>query len=156
MSHLITHRGTVYPWQCDHNGHMNVMWYVGKFDEATWCLFADMGITRDYLKDAHRGMVAVEQQLFYKRELFAGDTLAIESRVVDVGAKSLRFEHTMRKNGEEMIAASAALVGVHIDAASRRACPFPEHLRDAMSALRAAQGSPDAHRPTQTDHGRSQ
>jgi hypothetical protein len=29
----ITYRVVVYPWQCDHKGHMNVMWYVGKFDE---------------------------------------------------------------------------------------------------------------------------
>lgn len=35
-----TYRGTVYPWQCDHMGHMNVMWYAGKFDEATWQLHA--------------------------------------------------------------------------------------------------------------------
>ena len=35
-----TYRGTVYPWQCDHVGHMNIMWYVGKFDEANWNLFA--------------------------------------------------------------------------------------------------------------------
>jgi acyl-CoA thioester hydrolase len=28
----LTTRGTVYPWRCDHMGHMNVMWYVGKFD----------------------------------------------------------------------------------------------------------------------------
>jgi acyl-CoA thioester hydrolase len=33
MSDLIeTYRGAVYPWHCDHMGHMNVMWYVGKFD----------------------------------------------------------------------------------------------------------------------------
>ena len=37
---LETCRGTVYPWQCDHMNHMNVMWYVGKFDEATWNLTA--------------------------------------------------------------------------------------------------------------------
>ena len=41
----ITYRGVVYPWHCDHMGHMNVMWYVGKFDEATWNLFASIGIT---------------------------------------------------------------------------------------------------------------
>jgi acyl-CoA thioester hydrolase len=35
MPDELTYRGTVYPWQCDHIGHMNVMWYVGKFDEAT-------------------------------------------------------------------------------------------------------------------------
>jgi acyl-CoA thioester hydrolase len=40
-----TYRGTIYPWHCDHLGHMNAMWYVGKFDEATWNLFAAIGIT---------------------------------------------------------------------------------------------------------------
>ena len=40
-----TYRGAIYPWQCDHMGHMNVMWYVGKFDEATWNLFAALGVT---------------------------------------------------------------------------------------------------------------
>ena len=41
MADLIhTYRGTVMQWHCDHMGHMNVMWYVGKFDEATWNLFA--------------------------------------------------------------------------------------------------------------------
>ena len=34
MEQEATYRGTVYPWQCDHVGHMNIMWYVGKFDEA--------------------------------------------------------------------------------------------------------------------------
>jgi hypothetical protein len=24
---ILTYRGVVYPWQCDHMGHMNVMWY---------------------------------------------------------------------------------------------------------------------------------
>ena len=42
---FLTHRGVVYPWQCDQMGHMNVMWYVGKFDEATWQMFAQMGLT---------------------------------------------------------------------------------------------------------------
>jgi acyl-CoA thioester hydrolase len=35
MPDVLTYRGTIYPWHCDHMGHMNVMWYVGKFDEAT-------------------------------------------------------------------------------------------------------------------------
>jgi len=26
--HVMTYRGTVYPWHCDQMGHMNVMWYV--------------------------------------------------------------------------------------------------------------------------------
>ena len=37
---LIAARGVVYPWQCDHMGHMIVMWYTGKFDEPTWHLLS--------------------------------------------------------------------------------------------------------------------
>ena len=64
---LLTYRGTVHQWQCDHMGHMNVMWYVGKFDEATWNLAAMMGMTAQYLKDAKRGMAAVDQRIAYRR-----------------------------------------------------------------------------------------
>jgi acyl-CoA thioester hydrolase len=38
-----SYRGTVYPWQWDHVGHMNIMWCVGKFDEANWNVFASSG-----------------------------------------------------------------------------------------------------------------
>ena len=58
---LLTYRGTVYPWHCDHVGHMNVMWYVGKFDEATWQLFNALGLSPGYLRDAQRGMAAYSE-----------------------------------------------------------------------------------------------
>jgi hypothetical protein len=47
---IVTYRGTVYPWHCDHMGHMNVMWYMGKFDEAVWNLFLEVGLTPSYLR----------------------------------------------------------------------------------------------------------
>ncbi|HEY2478200.1 MAG TPA: hypothetical protein VGI17_05670 [Solirubrobacterales bacterium] len=39
------YRSVVYPWQCDHMGHLNIMWCVGKFEEATLDLFAWLGMT---------------------------------------------------------------------------------------------------------------
>ena len=76
-----TYRGTVYPWQCDHVGHMNIMWYVGKFDEANWNLFARLGLTPSYLRESGRGMAAVQQTVTYKRELLAGDIVEVRSRL---------------------------------------------------------------------------
>ena len=72
MKPIVTYRGAVYPWQCDHIGHMNVMWYIGKFDEASWNLLACIGITPSYIRDAQTGMAGVEQNVTYKRELLAG------------------------------------------------------------------------------------
>jgi acyl-CoA thioester hydrolase len=96
MPDELTYRGTVYPWQCDHIGHMNVMWYVGKFDEATWHLFAQIGLTPSYLRDNDRGMAAVQQNISYKRELIAGDIVEVRSRVLELRERLLRFSHDMR------------------------------------------------------------
>jgi large subunit ribosomal protein L19 len=84
MAELIhTYRGTVMQWHCDHMGHMNVMWYVGKFDEATWNLFALFGVTAKYLRESSRAMAAVDQRLLYKSELLAGDTVVVNVNVVE-------------------------------------------------------------------------
>jgi acyl-CoA thioester hydrolase len=104
MTELIsTYRGTVMPWHCDHMGHMNVMWYVGKFDEATWNLFSEMGVTAAFLRD-----------------------------------KVAKFVHEMRNAHTGEISAVCMLTGVHIDARTRKSCPFPDEiLRRARSLVRA-------------------
>src|SRR5262245_1013937 len=86
---IVTYRGAVYPWHCDHMGHMNVMWYVGKFDEATWQLLASVGLTPTRLRQDSIGMVAVEQRTEYKRELRAGDLLTVRSFVQEAREKSV-------------------------------------------------------------------
>jgi acyl-CoA thioester hydrolase len=119
-------------------GHMNVMWYVGKFDEATWNLFAAMGVTSAFLKANSRGMVAVEQNLTYRRELYAGETLAIRSAFLEVRDKVAKFVHEMRHGVTGELAATCILTGVHIDAQTRKSCPFPaEILERGRSLVRA-------------------
>ena len=125
---LVTYRGMVYPWHCDHMGHMNVMWYVGKFDEATWQLFTALGITPTYVRDNERGMVAVEQRISYKRELLAGDVITIRTGILEMKDKVIRFCHEMRNEETGEIAAITVLTGIHIDRRVRKSCPFPEEV----------------------------
>lgn len=125
---LVTYRGAVYPWHCDHIGHMNVMWYVGKFDEATWHLFAALGITPTYIRDNERGMVAVEQRISYKRELLPGDVITIRSGILEMKEKAIRFCHEMRNEESGEIAAVTVLTGIHLDRRVRKSCPFPEEV----------------------------
>jgi acyl-CoA thioester hydrolase len=103
-----TYRGTVYPWQCDHVGHMNIMWYVGKFDEANWNLFARIGLTPTYLRQSGHGMAAVQQ---------------------NIGDKSIRFRHEMRNAETGEIAAACEITGVHLDRRTRKSTPFGAQLR---------------------------
>ena len=131
----ITYRGVVYPWHCDHVGHMNVMWYVGKFDEATWQLFAMFGLTPSFLREQGRGMAAVQQNITYKRELRAGDIVSIRSGVLEVKEKAIRFFHEMRNDETDEIAATAEMTGVHLDTVRRKSCPFPEQVFERARAL---------------------
>ena len=129
---LLTYRGTVYPWQCDHMGHMNVMWYVGKFDEATWQLFASIGLSPTRLRKDGIGLVAVEQHLEYKRELLAGDLITIRSFVKEVREKVIIFVHEMTNEETQELAARTTLTGVCIDMTTRKARPLPADIRDRV------------------------
>lgn len=124
-----TYRGVVYPWHCDHMGHMNVMWYVGKFDEGTWNLFATFGITPAFLREQHRGMAAVRQDIAYRRELHPGDLVAVRSGLLEVRDKAVTFVHEMKNEHSGEVAAATVLTGVLIDSRTRKSCPLPEEIR---------------------------
>jgi len=131
----ITYRGVVYPWHCDHMDHMNVMWYVGKFDEATWNLFALFGVTTSWLRQQKRGMFAVQQNISYKRELRAGDVISIRSGILEVREKVTRFFHEMKNEGTGEVSAITVLTGVHVDSQTRKSCALPEDIAGRMRSL---------------------
>ena len=135
MGKQLTYKGVVYPWHCDHMGHMNVMWYVGKFDEATWAFFARLGLTPTALRDAGRGMAALEQHIEYKREVLAGDILEIHSRLIEVKAKTIRFAHEMIDCETGKPTATTELVAAYLDTEARKAVVLPEHVREITQTM---------------------
>jgi acyl-CoA thioester hydrolase len=132
---LVTARSVVYPWHCDHMGHMNVMWYTGKFDEATWHLFAYIGVTPSYLRNQKRGMVAVQQDTTYKKELLAGDLVLIRSGILEMREKVIVFYHEMLNGETNKLAATTTLTGVHLNTETRKSCPFPSEILEAGRRL---------------------
>ena len=138
----ITYRGVVRAEQCDHMAHMNVMWYVGKFDEGTWNLFASLGLTRSRMQKENRGVVAVEQRIEYKRELLAGDLITIRSYFREVREKTLLFVHEMTNEETQEVAARTFLTAVCLDTKTRKAIPLPGDVRERIvTAL--TEGAPD-------------
>lgn len=140
---FLTYRGTVYPWQCDHMGHMNVMWYVAKFDEACWQLLSQLGFVSRRSRTARIGMAAVEQHIEYKREVFAGDVVSVRSMLVEVREKSVRLRHEMTNDETHELVASMEVVGVQLDFVTRKACPLPADLRERAAKFMAIQNEPE-------------
>jgi acyl-CoA thioester hydrolase len=125
---FITHRGVVYPDECDHMGHLNVSHYVSKFDQATWQMFAALGITPGYMRDNHCGVAAVRQEITYRRELLPGDVITICTGVLEMRERVIRFYHEMTNDETGEIAATTIITGVHMDTQARKACPFPDDI----------------------------
>ena len=140
---------------------MNVQFYVARFDEASWQLLANFGLTGSFLRDNHRGMAALEQHIYYKRELLAGALIRIASELEEVKPKVVRFTHRMYdvETGEEV--ASTTLTAAHVDTDARRAVPFPDDVaarlgRGArtMNARRASARRADPGRRPALDRAR--
>lgn len=126
MAHAMeTYRGVVYPWNIDHVGHMNVQFYTGKFDEATWHFFAKLGLTPTFLREHNTGMAALDQRTQYKREVLAGSLLVIRSVPLEVQRKTVRFRHTMVDGETDQEIAVTELLGVYMDKALRKSKELP-------------------------------
>jgi|SRR5690349_20799155 acyl-CoA thioester hydrolase len=132
----MTYRGIVYPWQCDHMGHMNVMYYANKFDEACWQLLSMLGLNPSRFAEEGTGMAAVEQHIQYRRELHAGQAVTIQSAVLEVKDKSIHMLHKLIDDASGEVAATTVVVGVHIDALLRKAISIPQDVRDAVLRMR--------------------
>ena len=131
----ITYRGTIYPWHCDHMGHMNVMWYVGKFDEATWQFLSKLVFhARAYRRKERAWRLSSSIS-----NINASCGLATSSQfgraVLEVKEKAVRFAHEMWNDESGELAARTVLVGVNFDLTARKARNLPADVRERAAAM---------------------
>lgn len=122
---ILTYKGVIYPWHCDFNNHMNVQFYTGRFDEATWHFFSQVGITKDSLQQSNKALVAAEQHFMYYKEVFSGDLIEIHSTLDELKSKAITFTHKMIHSESKEKLAEAKMVGVCIDKTNRKPVEFP-------------------------------
>ena len=125
MKESVTYRGVAYPWQCDFNDHLNVQFYVGKFDEATWHFFSIMGLTKVLLDEEEKMMVAAEQHIQYIREVFSGNLILVKSSLIKTKSKSIVFKHRMMELETMQTVAESMIVSVCIDKVTRKPISLP-------------------------------
>ena len=130
MKKILTFKGTVFTWECDSNGHMNVMYYINKFENSGHHFAHEMGLSE--LFDDKTGIVVLEQNIKYLREVFEDDLLHIESSLLDVGNKAFRVLHEMYNTRTKELVCKMNLVLVLFDKVNRKAMLFPEKRREAL------------------------
>ena len=132
MKNVLTYKGAVMTWECDSNGHMNVMYYINKYEHAGRGFSLQMGFTKEYLEEQNLGMVVLEQNVKYLKEVFEDDLLYIESSLIGIRNKAFTVFHQMynAQTGECVSTMKTALV--LFDKTTRKATRFPEKIRSRL------------------------
>jgi acyl-CoA thioester hydrolase len=128
-------KGVVYPWHCDHLGHMNVQHYVGMFDQAAYHYQAELGFElHEIMADQGEIPVDVRHTIQYVQEQRVGSLVIVESCLTRIGTKSLTFLHRMKNRSTGAIAATSEIVAVYFDLATRKSLVIPKDLRTQLAA----------------------
>lgn len=135
-----TYRGVVHATHCNHLGHMTVMWFASKFDDASWQLLNLFGLTTSYFRSHNRLMATLQQETTFNGELAAGDLIEIRSRMLEIRENTLRVYHEMRHLESNETVAVNTSTEAHLDGSTRKACPLPPEIRRRSPAVEATTG----------------
>lgn len=133
MKKFLTYKGAVMTWECDSNGHMNVMYYINKFENAGRNLNLEMGTSKMMSKEI--GFVVVEQTIKYLKEVFEDDLLYVESSLVSFSNKAFTMRHEMYNGLTKEMVSSMDVVGVLFDKVNRKAIAIPDERREFLEKM---------------------
>jgi acyl-CoA thioester hydrolase len=132
---LELHTETVRPEWIDHNGHMNMAYYVLAFDEASGPLLRHFGIDEAYRKRTGNGTFTGDFHIHYVQEVLEGDPLCFRQQVVDCDEKRVHYWLEMYHAEKGYLAAEAEAITLHIDMSARKVSPFPADVHARVQAV---------------------
>ncbi|MFC7307968.1 thioesterase family protein [Streptomyces monticola] len=134
---------TVRPEWIDYNGHMSEAFYVLVFGHATDAMMIETGLHSGYRESTGCSLYTVESHIRYLRDVPEGAHLAVRTRVLGAAAKKAHFAHELYVVDEPESAvpadapavATTELLALHVDQQAGRAVPFPDAIRERLTAL---------------------
>jgi len=127
-----THRSLVFPWRCDHFGHMNARWYAHHFDDGGFHLYSMAGVDVADLHARNIALVTVQSDLRYVQEMVAGTLFVVRSGFSHVGTKSTKHFHRLFNVANNELCATMESVDVAFDMETRKAVPFSGNVRTSL------------------------
>lgn len=129
----------VQPEWIDHNGHMNVAFYVLAFDLATSAVYDAWGIDKDYAQTAGCSVFTLGIDVDYLGELFLNDPIEISTQLLDWDAKRVHYYHRMVHGVTGVETAVNEILAMNVNLTTRRSAPFPKTVQQKLAAIYAEQ-----------------
>ena len=143
MTKYLEHNTVVAPEWIDHNGHMNVAFFVLAFDEATDAAYERWGIGLEYPEASSCSVFTLGMNVDYRRELFEGDAIRVLTRLVDHDSKRIHYFHEMFHADSGELAATNECLCMNVGLESRRSEPFPRDVLDKLAESHQPEPRPD-------------
>ena len=137
------YQAIVKPEWIDHNGHMNLGFFVVAFDEATDAIYESWGIGLDYPERSGCSVFTLGINVDYLAELFEGDPLRIETLLVDHDHKRVHYFHRMYHGDTGALVATNECLCMNVNLESRRGAPFPDAVARRLEAARHRGETPE-------------
>lgn len=128
MTGTVIAKGAVKPEWIDVNGHMNVAWYVLIFDLAGDDLWAEFGITDEYIRETNGSTFAVDCHITYQTELLESDPYTVTSQILAYDEKRIHHFQRLYHAETQVLAATAEWMNLHIDLGTRKVSVWPEWI----------------------------
>ena len=125
---------TVLPEWIDHNGHMNVAYYVLAFDLATDEFYEGLNIGLTHQETGY-SVFTLGMNVDYMQELFEGDPIRVETQLVDWDHKRVHYIHLMYHAEKGYLAATNECLGMHVGYESRKSEPFPQAVQARLDEV---------------------
>jgi acyl-CoA thioesterase FadM len=123
----------------DGTGCLREAFCLKAFDDAGDALTQLAGMGEAYTRRTHNSWVALESHLTFRAPARQGDSLRIESCVLDLDAKKIHVFQAMYREAE--LLATHEQLGLHFNTATRRGCPFEPAVHAALELLRGARAA---------------
>src|SRR5438093_690518 len=122
----------------DHNGHMNMGYYLVVFDFATDEFFRWIGLDEGHRQSARVTTFALGAHVTYHREVREGDPLRFTTLLIAHDAKRLHYLHQMYHATEGYLAAANELMTLHVSEETRRGAPMAPEVIERLRAIQNA------------------
>jgi acyl-CoA thioester hydrolase len=133
----------VQPEWIDHNGHMNVAYFVVAFDEATDAIYERWGLGLEYPTSSGCSVFTLGMNVDYRAELFLDDPLTVITHLVDSSDKCIHYFHQMYHGESGQLVANNECLCMNVNLESRKSQQFPSDVVALLAAARTDEPGPD-------------
>ena len=122
-------------YELDPYDHVNHTAYFGYFETARVEALESMGWGLHRLKELGVQIVVVDMTARFETPAVAGDTVTVQSEVLEVKRASSRWRQTMTRAGDIIATLEVRAASITIDG---RPCRMPDGMADALKSTELA------------------